>query len=297
MATKRTKRKTSTNKYARYTLTQLKSRANKYIKNVQWLKQQPYGTKVSGKSKAFYEKELRQIAKYFRKCVVEAIDAKLGTLRGQAARYYGVSVNSSKATSASIKRLTVYRRKFAACKTIEALFKAYKGFKISSFKNPASFTKSRTTTTTRRTTTGSKVSVGVKSQVSKYQRQVASLRKQNQSMKQEISKLRKEANTMKRHYNTVKNKVQYELEDYTYRAVNLKKVLASIKSIAGSSTGTPQQKLLRIKKWCAKAQKQYLPKGSTQPTWHVVESNKVARDVAKIIRIGDSMMKKTRKAS
>lgn len=222
-----TKRKTTTNKYQRYTTVQLGSYARKLMTKYASLAKTPAWKTTAGKTpvqqRTWIVGQLKASTKVLRSKTLANIDDKLTTLKAQIANRLCLPVSSSKVTSSAIKRLIAKRRQISKVTSIPILVKACTGIKFSSFKNPKASSTRRTTTARRttskakrtkktkqsRTTTSAsvtrKVAAKYKKQTNTLKREIQKLKARNSFMKSQVAKFRKEVTQLQRHYGTLNN--------------------------------------------------------------------------------------------
>lgn len=215
------KRKTTTNKYSKYTCAQLVTLIQNGQKRYVLLAKTPAWKTYNGwtpkQQRTILQRELKKVAAVLRAKTLILANVKLKALKLQIARRLGVTVNSSKVTSPAIKRLTLKCRVISNTKNHVTLAKTCSGFKVSSFKNPkatARVTKryGSASKTSRNKRTVHSYSVKTATITAKHKKQTKTLKKEIQKLKQrntfmrsQVAKFRRDVAQLQRHYGSLSN--------------------------------------------------------------------------------------------
>lgn len=232
MRTTRSRNRSTTRKYQRYTCSQLSSLARKWQKQYNSVAKLPVWKKIKGKTPAqqctIIVKELRAIVKVLRSKTLKVIDTRVKTLKTQIARRIGVAVKSGRATSTAIKRLIVKRRKIVGCKKLAAFVRLCSTLKISSYKNgrTTTYVGKKTKGRAKSYTTGTKsvTTTKYKNQTKTLKKEIQKLKQRNAFMKRQVAKFRKQVSQMQRHYGSLKT-------NKPWRVVKSKKVTQDVSNI------------------------------------------------------------------
>lgn len=159
---KRTKAKSIS--YKDYTPAKLLSTARRWQNKLVSFSKATAKKKFNGKTlaahKAEIQKEMKKVASYLGRATTKQIKDKIKMLKTQMAKTHKIKASSSKAISPAVKKLTAKYKEFKkSSKNAIKLIKLHTGFKLSSFKNPKSKRKTKTTGVRKKTTTKSRTTL------------------------------------------------------------------------------------------------------------------------------------------